>query len=45
MDLRIGIQASDPLDHHKEYERQVTFHANTSIGQELLKNLINRLRV
>ena len=32
MDLRIGIQASDPLDHHKEYERQVTFHANTSIG-------------
>ncbi len=45
MDLRIGIQVSDSLDRHKEYERQVTFHANTSIGQPLLKNLINRLRV
>ena len=45
MDLSIRIKASHPLYHHKEYERQVTFHANTSIGQELLKNLINRLTV
>ena len=45
MDLSIRIKASDPLYHHKEYERQVTYHANTSIGQELLKNLINRLTV
>ena len=42
MDLSIAIKASDPLDHHKEYERQVAFHANTSIGQELLNNLISK---
>ena len=42
MDLSIEIQAN-PNIHHHEYERQVTFHANSSRGQELLKNLVNRL--
>ena len=42
MDLSIAIKANDPLDHHKEYERQVVFHANTSIGQELLNNLVSK---
>ncbi len=42
MDLSIGIKASDPLDHNKEYVRQVTFHANTSSGQELLNNLVSK---
>ncbi len=42
MDLSIEIQAN-PSIHHHEYERQVTFHANTPSGQELLKNLVNRL--
>ena len=41
MDLSVGIKASDPLDHHKEYERQVAFQANTSIGQELLNHLVS----
>ena len=42
MDLGIEIKAnvSNP---HREHERQVTFHANTPRGQELLKNLVNRL--
>ena len=42
MDLSIVIKASDSLDHHKEYERLVTFHANTSIGLELLNNLVSK---
>jgi tRNA threonylcarbamoyladenosine biosynthesis protein TsaE len=42
MDLSVGIKASDSLDHYKEYERLVTFHANTSIGQELLNNLVSK---
>ena len=42
MDLSIAIKANDPLDHHKEYERQVAFHANTSIGLELLNNLVSK---
>jgi tRNA threonylcarbamoyladenosine biosynthesis protein TsaE len=39
MDLRVEIKASNQTDHSSEYERQVEFHANTSIGQELLNNL------
>jgi tRNA threonylcarbamoyladenosine biosynthesis protein TsaE len=42
MDLSIEIKANSSIHHH-EYERQVTFHANTPKGQELLKNLVNRL--
>jgi len=42
MDLSIAIKANDPLDHHKEYERQVVFHANTSIGQALMNNLVSK---
>jgi len=42
MDLRVVIKASDSLDHHKEYERLVTFQANTSIGLELLNNLVSK---
>ena len=42
MDLSVVIKASDSLDHHKEYERLVTFHANTSIGQGLLNNLVSK---
>ena len=42
MDLSIEIKANLD-DHHHEYGRQVTFHANTSRGQELLMNLVNRL--
>lgn len=42
MDLDIDIKAN-PEDHHHEHERQVTFHANTPRGQELLKNLVDRL--
>ena len=38
MDLSIEIKAN-LSDHHHEYGRQVVFHANTSSGQELLKNL------
>ncbi len=42
MDLGIEIKAnvSNP---HREHERQVTFHANTPRGQELIKNLVDRL--
>ncbi len=42
MDLSIEIKAN-PGIHHHEHERQVTFHASTPRGQELLKNLDNRL--
>jgi len=42
MDLGIDIKAN-PSIHHHEYERQVTFHANTPRGQGLLTNLVNRL--
>ncbi len=42
MDLDIDIKAN-PEDHHHEHERQVTFHTNTPRGQELIKNLVNRL--
>ena len=42
MDLRIEIKAN-PDDHHHEHERQVTFRANSSRGQGLLTNLVNRL--
>jgi len=42
MDLSIAIKANNPLDHHKEYERQVAFHTNTSIGQALLNNLVSK---
>ena len=42
MDLGIEIQDNSGGDRH-EHERQVTFHANTPSGQELLKNLVNRL--
>ncbi len=42
MDLRIEIK-SNPDDHHHKHKRQVTFHTNTPRGQELLKNLVNRL--
>jgi len=38
MDLSIEIKAN-LSDHHHDYGRQVVFHANTSSGQELLKNL------
>ena len=38
MDLSIEIKAN-LSDHHHEYGRQVVFHANTSSGHELLKNL------
>jgi tRNA threonylcarbamoyladenosine biosynthesis protein TsaE len=42
MDLGIEIKAnvSNP---HREHERQVVFHANTPRGQELIKNLVDRL--
>jgi tRNA threonylcarbamoyladenosine biosynthesis protein TsaE len=40
MDLGIEIQANSGGDRH---ERQVTLYANTPSGQELLKNLVNRL--
>jgi len=42
MDLRVGIKASNQTDHSSEYERLITFHANTSIGQELLNNLVSK---
>ena len=42
MDLSVEIKASDSLDHYKEYERLIAFHANTSIGQELLNNLVSK---
>ncbi len=42
MDLRVGIQASHQTDHSNEYERLITFHANTAIGQELLNHLVSK---
>jgi tRNA threonylcarbamoyladenosine biosynthesis protein TsaE len=42
MDLSIEIKANVSNPHH-EHERQVTFHANTPRGQELIKNLVDRL--
>jgi tRNA threonylcarbamoyladenosine biosynthesis protein TsaE len=42
MDLSIRIKASDQMDHSSEYERLITFHANTSIGQEILNNLVSK---
>ena len=42
MDLRVGIKASNQADHSNEYERLIAFHANTSIGQELLNHLVSK---
>ena len=42
MDLSVGIKASHQTDHSSEYERLIAFHANTSIGQELLNNLVSK---
>jgi tRNA threonylcarbamoyladenosine biosynthesis protein TsaE len=42
MDLSVGIKASHQMDHSSEYERLIAFHANTSIGQELLNNLVSK---
>jgi hypothetical protein len=42
MDLRVVIKASNQIDHSSEYERLITLHANTSIGQELLNNLVSK---
>ena len=42
MDLSVGIKASNKMDHSSEYERLITFQANTSIGQELLNNLVSK---
>ena len=42
MDLRVGIKASNQTDHSSEYERLIAFHANTSIGLELLNNLVSK---
>ena len=42
MDLRVGIKASNQTDHSSEYERLIAFHANTSIGQALLNNLVSK---
>ncbi len=42
MDLGIEIKANVSKP-HREHERQVTFHANTPRGQELLMNLVSRL--
>jgi tRNA threonylcarbamoyladenosine biosynthesis protein TsaE len=42
MDLRVGIKASNQTNHSSEYERLITFHANTSIGQALLNNLVSK---
>ena len=44
MDLSIEIKAN-LSDHHNGNGRQVGFHANSFTGQELLKNLANRLIV
>jgi tRNA threonylcarbamoyladenosine biosynthesis protein TsaE len=43
MDLSVGIKASHQTDHSSEYERLITFNANTSIGQALLNNLVSKL--
>jgi tRNA threonylcarbamoyladenosine biosynthesis protein TsaE len=42
MDLGIDIKGN-PHVHQPVHERQVTCHANTPRGQELIKNLANRL--
>jgi tRNA threonylcarbamoyladenosine biosynthesis protein TsaE len=42
MDLSVVIKAINQTDHSSEYERLITFHANTSIGQELLNNLVSK---
>jgi tRNA threonylcarbamoyladenosine biosynthesis protein TsaE len=42
MDLRVVIKASNQIDHSSEYERLIAFHANTSIGLELLNNLVSK---
>jgi tRNA threonylcarbamoyladenosine biosynthesis protein TsaE len=42
MDLSVGIKASHQTDHSSEYERLIAFHANTSIGQALLNNLVSK---
>ena len=42
MDLSVGIKASNQTDHSSEYERLIAFHASTSIGQELLNNLVSK---
>ena len=42
MDLSVGIKASNQTDHSSEYERLIAFHANTSIGQELLNHLVSK---
>ena len=42
MDLSVAIKASHQTDHSSEYERLITFHANTSIGQALLNNLVSK---
>ena len=42
MDLSVGIKASNQTDHSSEYERLIAFHANTSIGLELLNNLVSK---
>jgi len=42
MDLGIDIKAN-PDFHQPVHERQVTFHANTPRGQELINNLVDRL--
>ena len=42
MDLGIDIKAN-PDVHQPVHERQVTFHADTPRGQELINNLVDRL--
>ncbi len=42
MDLGIEIKGN-PDVHQHEHKRQVIFHANSSRGQELLKNLVSHL--
>ena len=42
MDLSVGIKASHQTDHSSEYERLIVFQANTSIGQELMNNLVSK---
>ncbi len=42
MYLSVVINASNQTDHSSEYERLIAFHANTSIGLELLNNLVSK---
>ena len=42
MDLSVVIKASHQADHLSEYERLIAFHANTSIGQAILNNLVSK---